>query len=257
MSDHDWVEVFTQEFEQPESAVLARSWADVLGDEYPAELAPYSYTTRSELQFVADALAVGSGDVLVDIGCGRGGPGLWVAATTGARYVGVDIAASALDAVARRAERLGLSTRVRTIEGSFDSLPLDDGEADTVMSIDALLFAPDKPAATAEMARVVRPADASSRPRGTTTLSPLGDRRRSLTIGHCWPTSAWTSRSTTRPASGISASGDRRTTLGQRRRTGRESGENRPVLQGIVEMAATQASMSRRVLFVAVLTLPR
>ena len=100
MSDHDWVAVFTQEFEQPESAVQARIWADVFGDEYPAELAPDSYTTRSELQFVADALAIGSGAVLVDIGCGRGGPGLRVAASTGARYVGVDIAASALDAVA-------------------------------------------------------------------------------------------------------------------------------------------------------------
>ena len=87
MSDRNWVEVFTREFNQPESAVQARIWADVLGDEYPAELAPYSYTTRSELQFMADALAVGTGDVLVDIGCGRGGPGLWVAATTGARYV--------------------------------------------------------------------------------------------------------------------------------------------------------------------------
>ena len=47
MSDHNWVEVFTQEFEQPESAVQARIWAEVLGDEYPAELAPYSYTTRT------------------------------------------------------------------------------------------------------------------------------------------------------------------------------------------------------------------
>ena len=105
MSDHDWVEVFTREFDQPESAVAAGIWAEVLGDEYPAELAPHSYTTRSELQVVAAALAVGSGDVHVDIGCGRGGPGLWVAATTGARYVGIDIATSALDAVSRRPSR--------------------------------------------------------------------------------------------------------------------------------------------------------
>ena len=157
MSDHDWVEVFTREFDQPESAVQARIWADVLGDEYPAELAPYSYTTRSELQFIAAALAVGGGDVLVDIGCGRGGPGLWVAATTGARYVGIDIAASALDAVSRRAERLGLS-----IAGSHHRRELRLAssrrcEADAVMSIDALLFAPDKPTAAAEMARVLRP----------------------------------------------------------------------------------------------------
>ena len=105
MSDRDWAELFTREFDQPESPIVARIWADTLGDEYPAELAPTSYTTRSELQFVSQALDVGSGDVLVDIGCGRGGPGLWIAATTGATYVGVDIARSALDAVSPRAPR--------------------------------------------------------------------------------------------------------------------------------------------------------
>jgi predicted RNA methylase len=109
MSDRDWAEVFTREFEQPESAVQARVWAEVLGDEYPVELAPYSYTTRSELDLIADAVAVSGEDVLVDIGCGRGGPGLWVTARTGARYIGVDIAESALEAVRQRAGRLGLT----------------------------------------------------------------------------------------------------------------------------------------------------
>ena len=219
MSDHDWVEEFTREFDQPESAVQARIWADVLGDEYPAELAPYSYTTRSELQFIADALAVGSGDVLVDIGCGRGGPGLWVAATTGARYVGIDIAASALDAVSRRAERLGLSMRVRAIEGSFGSLPLDDAEADAVMSIDALLFAPDKATAAAEMAR--RPASGRTPrrhhvglPRSTRWATAAG-RRPSAAAGR-----RRSGRRGLRRDSrlGPAPASDRRTTLGQRRR---------------------------------------
>ncbi len=157
MSDHDWVAEFTKTFEQPDSRVAARIWAEVLGDEYPAELAPFSFTTRSELSRVAVALRVSTGDVLVDIGCGRGGPGLWVAATTGARYVGVDIAPSALVEVQARARGLGLDDRVRTVEGRFDALPIDDAGADAVMSIDALLFAPDKSAAAREMARVLRP----------------------------------------------------------------------------------------------------
>lgn len=157
MSDHDWVAEFTKTFRQPDSQVQARIWAEVLGDEYPAELAPYSYTTRSELSRVAVALRVSTGDVLVDVGCGRGGPGLWVAATTGARYVGIDIAPSALVEVQARAKLLGLDDRVRTVEGRFDALPIDDVGADAVMSIDALLFAPDKSAAAREMARVLRP----------------------------------------------------------------------------------------------------
>ena len=62
------------------------------------------------------------------------------AASTGRALLAVDMAASALDAVSRRAERLGLRMRVGTIEASFGSLPLDDAEADALMSIDALLF---------------------------------------------------------------------------------------------------------------------
>ena len=40
--------------------------------------------------------------------------------------------------------------------GDFESLPLADGEADAVMSIDALFFAPDKARAARELARVLR-----------------------------------------------------------------------------------------------------
>jgi SAM-dependent methyltransferase len=253
MSDHDWVELFTREFDQPESVVQARIWADVLGDEYPAELAPYSYTTRSELQVIAAALAVGSGDLLVDIGCGRGGPGLWVTATTGARYVGVDIAVSALDAVARRAESLGLGARVRTIEGSFDSLPLDDGEADAVMSVDSLLFAPDKPAAAAEMARVLRP--------GGRLVATTWDY-------HAQPVGRPPQVSDHRPLLadvGLQVEVyDETVDWDQRQRAiaeqlldsvdelANESGEDPAMLrQGIEEMAATQDTMSRRVLIVA------
>ena len=253
MSDHDWVEVFTQEFDQPESAVVARIWAEVLGDEYPAELAPYSYTTRSELQVIAAALAVGSGDVLVDIGCGRGGPGLWVAATTGARYVGIDIATSALDAVARRAERLGLRTRVRTMEGRFDSLPLDDGEADAVLSIDALLFAPDKPTAATEMARVLRHGgrlvattwDYHSQPVGRPPQ--VSDHRPlladvGLQVEVYDETVDWDQRQR--------AIAER--LLDSVDELANESGEDPATLrQGIEEMAATQHTMSRRVLIVA------
>ena len=253
MSDRDWVEVFTREFDQPESAVQARIWADVLGDEYPAELAPYSYTTRSELQFVADALAVGTGDVLVDIGCGRGGPGLWVAATTGARYVGVDIAASALDAVTRRAERLGLSAPVRTMEGTFDSLPLDDGEADAVMSIDALLFAPDKPAAAAEMARVLRPRGRLVATTWDYHTQPVGrppqvaDHRPlladvGLDVEVYDETVDWDQRQR--------AIAER--LLDSVHELANESGEDPDELrQAIEEMAATQETMSRRVVIVA------
>ena len=132
-------------------------FASVLGDEYPAEVEPYSYTSRSELVRIASAVQVGPGDLLVDIGAGRGGPGLWVAANTGSSYLAVDIAPTALAAVAERSAQLGLAERVQTREGSFEALPIPDGEASAIMSIDALLFSPDKAAALRETARALRP----------------------------------------------------------------------------------------------------
>lgn len=153
----DWAAVFSAAFATPASAVQARVWAAVFGDEYPAEVEPYSYTTRSELARISSSVRVGPGDLLVDIGAGRGGPGLWVAATTEASYLAVDIAPTALAAVTERSARLGLTDRARTAEGSFEDLPLADGEASAVMSIDALLFSPDKAAAFQEIARVLRP----------------------------------------------------------------------------------------------------
>ena len=156
-SGDDWVSVFSEVFREPESPVQARAWAQVFGDEYPAELAPYSYTSRSELRRITKRLNLQPGELLVDVGSGRGGPGLWVAAAAEARYFAVDITPDGLAEVGRRAAGLGLSDRARVAIGSFESMPLADDEADGIMSIDALLFTPDKAAALRELARVIRP----------------------------------------------------------------------------------------------------
>jgi hypothetical protein len=47
-ADRAWAVVFSSVFAEPDSQVTARDLAELLGDEYPAEAAPYSYTSRSE-----------------------------------------------------------------------------------------------------------------------------------------------------------------------------------------------------------------
>jgi len=155
--DTSWTEVFTSVFEPPASAVQARVWAETYGDDYPAELDPYSFTTWSELRRVVDALGLARGDLLIDVGCGRGGPGLWVASATGASLLGVDISPTALEAARTRAVALGLGDSATYSEGSFDAIPADSASAQGVLSIDALLFAPDKRTALREIARVLEP----------------------------------------------------------------------------------------------------
>jgi SAM-dependent methyltransferase len=76
-------------------------------------------------------------------------------ADTGAALTGVDIAQTGLDAASASAVALGVDAAF--VLGSFDDLPLPDASADVVMSIDAFLFAPNKPTAISELARVIRP----------------------------------------------------------------------------------------------------
>jgi cyclopropane fatty-acyl-phospholipid synthase-like methyltransferase len=156
MSDRDWAALFRQTFAAPVSPIEARIGRAVFGDEYPEELDPHSFVTRSELRRFAEELHVGVDDTLVDLGCGRGGPGLWVAAQTGAGLVAVDIADSAVEATRARALDLGMADRVVGRVGTFEATTLADASAEAIMSIDALLFTPDKARALTEVARVLR-----------------------------------------------------------------------------------------------------
>jgi ubiquinone/menaquinone biosynthesis C-methylase UbiE len=151
----DWRTVFEATYASAPSPVQERVWRGVLGDEYPEGIDPYSFVTASELRRFAADLGLQPGDALVDLGCGRGGAGLWVALETGARLTGVDIADAALDAARERAARLG--AHATFVRGEFEATGLPDGAADGVMSVDALLFTPDKAAALREFHRILRP----------------------------------------------------------------------------------------------------
>lgn len=155
MSESDLKQIFEREFGRPPSSVEQRAALAALGEEYPAGLDTYSFVSRTELRRVAEQVTRVAGDLLVDVGCGRGGPGLWVAGTSGARLIGVDVADSALVHARRLADRFGVDAEF--MSGTFERTGLGDSTADVLMSIDAFLFSPDKRAAFVELARVLRP----------------------------------------------------------------------------------------------------
>lgn len=155
MSEHDLRQIFEDEFAKPSSTIEAQAAVAALGDEYPAELETYSWVSRTELGQVAEQVGLTGGDDLVDLGCGRGGPGLWVAGATGAHLVGIDVAESALERARELATTLGVDAQFQL--GSFEASGLPDASVDLVMSFDAFLFAADKQAAFVELARVLRP----------------------------------------------------------------------------------------------------
>ncbi len=92
----------------PRSPTLRRIWHDAYGLDYPEEADPFGFVTVTDLRRIAAELAVGPGQVMVDLACGRGGPGLWVARETGAALVGVDFSEVGIEQAGRRALELGL-----------------------------------------------------------------------------------------------------------------------------------------------------
>ena len=142
----------------PNSPTLRRLWHEYAdGLDFPEEFGHISFTTLPELRRVAAELRVGPGRTLVDLGCGTGGPALWVARETGARLVGIDVSRVAVQQATARAAELGLAGQARFAVGSFASSGLGSSSAAGAMSEDALQYAPDKRAAFTEARRILRP----------------------------------------------------------------------------------------------------
>jgi SAM-dependent methyltransferase len=137
--------------------LLARLVQRAMGDDYPADVNPSSSCTRSLLAHILEMLALRPGYLLVDLGCGGGGPGLWLARETGARLVGLDFSPKGIALATRAAGRFTHSLPARFRVASFAATGLPDASADGVMSVDALPFAPDRDAALREVRRVLRP----------------------------------------------------------------------------------------------------
>lgn len=142
----------------PRNETFSRIWrASAYGSDFPAEFAHISFLTLGEGRRILELLGIGEGNVLVDVACGAGGPGLWAAQQTGAWLIGIDPSAADLATARQRAGNVGLTHRARFAAGAFERTGLSGGSADAVMSVDALQYAPDKRSALDEMIRVLRP----------------------------------------------------------------------------------------------------
>jgi arsenite methyltransferase len=119
---------------------------------------------RSAMRFagVGNPLAigpVGEGETVLDHACGAGMDLLIAARRAGpcGRAIGVDMTPAMRDCAQASAEEAGLGGRVEVRAGFYESLPVDDGSIDVVISNGVLNLAPDKARVLAEIARVLKP----------------------------------------------------------------------------------------------------
>ncbi|GIJ46782.1 hypothetical protein Val02_36680 [Virgisporangium aliadipatigenens] len=139
------------------SPLMRRLAAEAMGEDYPAEVDPSSSCSWWLLGRLVAALRMPPGGRLVDLGCGRGGPGLWLARALGAQLHGVDFSRAAGEIAAARAADFGLAGRARFEKGTFERTGVADGWATGAVSVDALPFTPDRPAALREARRILAP----------------------------------------------------------------------------------------------------
>jgi SAM-dependent methyltransferase len=142
----------------PRAETFNRLWrTNAYGGDFPREFAHIGFLTVAEARRMRELLHIGPGDVLADLACGAGGPGLWMAKHSGAALIGADPSAAGLLAARTRARAAGLADRSRFHQGTFEQTNLPDGAVDAAMSVDAFQYAPDKRAALAEFIRILRP----------------------------------------------------------------------------------------------------
>jgi ubiquinone/menaquinone biosynthesis C-methylase UbiE len=142
----------------PGSPTLRRMWRELAsGTDFPEEFYHISFVTLGQHRRMQEELHLASGDTLVDLACGMGGPALLAAKNTAASLIGVDISGVAVRLANERAHELGMSDTAKFITGRFDNTGLESSSADAVMSEDAIQYVPDKSAALREVARILKP----------------------------------------------------------------------------------------------------
>ena len=106
-----------------------------------------------------DALGPGSGDIVVDIGCGAGQTLLQLAERVGTQgqVIGVDVAPLLLEIARRRTAPLG---QVRLIQADAQGLDLPSESADAVFSRFGVMTFNDPVAAFANFRRILKPSGA-------------------------------------------------------------------------------------------------
>jgi len=126
---------------------------EIRGEAYGRDIGQHSWVSAEELELSMRRLELRRDSLLLDIGCGPGGPLAFVAEQIGCKGVGLDSSAEAVEAAGRRVPA-GVSI---LLHDANQRLPFGDHHFDAVMSIDAVLHVRDRTALFREVARVLAP----------------------------------------------------------------------------------------------------
>lgn len=111
---------------------------------------------RHEL-FLAQKMNLRSGQKVLDVGCGVGGPIEVIAKATGSQITGINNNAYQLQKAKTKIAQAGLESSCNFVRGDFMQMPFANASFDGVYQIAATAHAPDKVKAYSEIYRVLKP----------------------------------------------------------------------------------------------------
>jgi len=136
--------------------------AEVLGqvrrETYGEDFGQSSWVTGDEYRRFFRLLGLNAADHVLDLGCGSGGPALFVAREVGCTVTGVDINAAGIRAGLAQSQEAGLRDRVNFRQADLqEPLPFPDGAFDAAVCLDVLCHLADRGRLFGEWHRVLRP----------------------------------------------------------------------------------------------------
>ena len=102
------------------------------------ERLPGEFFARAFLRTYARELHLSAADRLLDLGSGRGWPGLYLAARTGCRVILTDLPLEGLRVAANRAASEALAARTGVVASAASGLPFQAGSFDVIIHTDVL-----------------------------------------------------------------------------------------------------------------------
>jgi SAM-dependent methyltransferase len=135
----------------------SRAIEEVRRDTYGEDFGQSSWVTGDEYRRFFGLLKLRPGEHVLDVGCGSGGPALFLARETGCRVTGVDLSDPGIRAADLQARASGLDKVVAFRQADVcDPLPFRDGEFDALVCMDVLCHLRNRAQVFHEWHRVLR-----------------------------------------------------------------------------------------------------
>lgn len=130
----DTIDRFSKRYSVSASAVLRHIEREVIGGVFGAN----GYTTKAQAEQLIDALELRRSTRLLDLGSGRGWPGLYLAKRSRCRVVLADAPEEGLRIALDQASRSSVRERTDAVRGAGESLPFRKRSLDAVTHTDVL-----------------------------------------------------------------------------------------------------------------------